>query len=192
MIELSQIGVALLDAVLGLFVLRARPRNAVNHAFAAQSLVFAGWILGVSGFQNPSNLALSFGFAFAFGSLIPIAFLLFAHCYPSATSWSSPLYVRAVFLVGMLFMLLALFTDLIVYDAEITPTGLSRKAGPLYSLFAVYFMATWCLGVTIFAKKWRSSRGLARAQTHYHGAGIIGGSLGGISTNLLVPLLTGE
>src|SRR5215510_10946269 len=134
MIELSQIGVALLDVVLGLFVLRARPRSAVNHAFAAQSLVFAGWVLGVSGFQNPGNLGLSFGFAFAFASLIPVAFLLFAHCYPSAVSWSSPLYVRIIFAVGILFMSLSLFTDLIVYDAKITATGLSRKAGPLYSL----------------------------------------------------------
>src|SRR5678815_2914346 len=104
MIELSQIGVALLDAVLGLFVLRARPRNAVNLAFAAQSLAFAGWVLGVAGFQNPNNLDLSFGFAFGFASLIPVAFLLFAHCYPSTVSWSSPLYVRTIFTAGIVFM----------------------------------------------------------------------------------------
>jgi hypothetical protein len=192
MIELSQIGVALLDTVLGLFVLHARPRNAVNHAFAAQSLAFAGWVLGVAGFQNPNNLDLSFGFAFGFASLIPVAFLLFAYCYPSATSWSSPLYVRIIFAIGILFMSLSLMTDLIVHSAEVTPAGLSRKAGPLYSAFAVYFITTWCVGVVIFASKWRSSRGLARAQFHYLGAGIIGGSLGGIFTNLLVPLLTGD
>ena len=192
MIELSQIAVALLDAVLGLFVLRARPRNAANTAFAAQSLVFAGWILGVSGFQNPRNLDLSFGFAFGFASLIPIAFLLFAHCYPSAVSWSPPLYVRTIFTAGIVFMLLSLTTDLIVHDAQVTPVGLSRKAGPLYPAFAAYFIATWCIGVWIFVSKWRSSRGLARAQFHYLGAGLIGGSLGGISTNLLVPLVTGD
>jgi PAS domain S-box-containing protein len=192
MIELSQIAVALLDAVLGLFVLRARPRNAANSAFAAQSLVFAGWILGVAGFQNPRNLDLSFGFAFGFASLIPIAFLLFAHCYPSAVSWSPPLYVRTIFTAGIVFMLLSLTTDLIVYDAQVTPVGLSRKAGPLYPAFAAYFIATWCIGVWIFVSKWRSSRGLARAQFHYLGAGLIGGSLGGISTNLLVPLVTGD
>jgi hypothetical protein len=86
MIELSQIAVALLDAVLGLFVLRARPRNAANRAFAAQSLVFAGWVLGASGFQNPRNLDLSFGFAFGFASLIPVAFF----CLPIATPLPSP------------------------------------------------------------------------------------------------------
>src|SRR5262249_28842903 len=86
----------------------------------------------------------------------------------------------------------SLFTDLIVYDARITSSGLSRKTGPLYSLFAIYFIGAWCVGVAIFVKKWRSSRGLARAQFHYLGAGVIGGSLGGISTNLIAPLLTGE
>ena len=173
MIELSQIGVALLNAVLGLFVLRARPRNAVNHAFAAQSLVFAGWILGVSGFQNLSNLALSFGFAFAFASLIPIAFLLFAHCYPSAASWSSPLYVRAVFLIGMLFTSLALFTDLIVYDAEITPTGLSRKAGPLLIVRRL-FHSDMVFGrdhfrkeVALFSRARQSQISLSRSWSHW-------------------------
>jgi hypothetical protein len=178
MIELSQIAVALLDVVLGLFVLRARPHNAANRAFAAQSLVFAGWVLGVAGFQNPRNLDLSFGFAFGFASLIPVAFLLFAHCYPSTVSWSSPLYVRVIFATGIVFMLLSLATDLIVHDAEVTSVGLSRKVGPLYPIFAAYFITTWCVGVSIFVRKWRSSRGLARAQFHYLGAGLIGGSLG--------------
>ena len=146
----------------------------------------------MAGFQNPRNLDLSFGFAFGFASLIPIAFLLFAHCYPSAVSWSPPLYVRTIFTAGIVFMLLSLTTDLIVHDAQVTPVGLSRKAGPLYPAFAAYFIATWCIGVWIFVSKWRSSRGLARAQFHYLGAGLIGGSLGGISTNLLVPLVTGD
>ena len=89
-------------------------------------------------------------------------------------------------------MSLSLATDLVVYDAKVTSSGLSRKVGPLYSTFALYFITTWSVGVLIFVKKWRSSRGLARAQFHYLGAGIIGGSLGGIFTNLLVPLLTGD
>ena len=89
-------------------------------------------------------------------------------------------------------MLLALTTDLIVYGSVIGPTGLSRKTGPLYPAFAVYFITTWCIGLGIFIKKWRSSRGLARAQFHYLGAGLIGGFVGGMSANLLFPLMTGK
>ncbi len=89
-------------------------------------------------------------------------------------------------------MLLALTTDSIVYGAVIGPAGLSRKTGPLYPAFAVYFITAWCIGLGIFIKKWRSSRGLARAQFHYLGAGLIGGFVGGMSANLLFPLLTGK
>jgi signal transduction histidine kinase len=97
-----------------------------------------------------------------------------------------------VFVVGATFALLSLVPNVIVYDTEIGPNGLTRKTGPLYLPFALYFITAWCTGVWIFVGKWRSSRGLARAQFHYLGAGLIGGSVGGISTNLLIPLVTGQ
>jgi PAS domain S-box-containing protein len=190
---ITQIGVALLHVALGILVLRARPHNAANRAFAAQSLVIAGWVVGVAGFQNHNSLNVSFGFAFAFASLFPVAFLLFSCCYPEASSsWSPPFFVRVFFWIGLAFMLASLVTNLVVYEAQITPMGLSRKTGPLYPGFALYFVITWCVGIWIFVRKWRSSRGLARAQFHYLGAGLIGGSVGGISTNLLIPLVTGQ
>jgi PAS domain S-box-containing protein len=192
MIQITLVGVAVLHTLLGLLVLRARRRNAVNRAFAAQSLVFAGWIWGIAGLQSKENLDLRFGFAFAFASLIPVAFLFFSYCYPTASPWSPPLYARGVFVIGAIFMLLSLTTDLIVYGSEIGPSGLSRKPGLLYPVFVLYFITTWCVGLGIFVKKWRSSRGLARAQFHYLGVGVIGGFVGGISTNLIFPFVTGQ
>jgi len=192
MVQFSQIAVALIHTMLGLFVLRSRSASVVNRAFAAQSLLFAGWVLGLSGLHSNATVSQSFPVTFAFASLIPVGFLLFSHYYPGATSWSCPLIIKGVFVIGGAFALLSLGTDLIVYDAELGADGLKRKTGALYPPFAVYFIATWCAGLWIFAKKWRSSRGLARAQYHYLGAGLIGGSLGGISTNLLLPLWTGN
>jgi signal transduction histidine kinase len=97
-----------------------------------------------------------------------------------------------VVMAAAIFALLSLVPNLIVYGAEIAPTGLTRKTGPLYVPFALYFIIAWGIGVWIFVGKWRSSRGLAKAQFHYLGAGLIGGSIGGISTNLLIPLITGQ
>ena len=39
-------------AVLSLFVLRARPNSQINQAFAAQTILFAGWVLGIAGLQT--------------------------------------------------------------------------------------------------------------------------------------------
>jgi PAS domain S-box-containing protein len=191
-IQITLVGLALLHIVLGLLVLGPRRPNAVNRAFAAQSLVFAGWIFGIARLQSGENLDLQFGFAFAFASLIPVAFLIFSCCYPTTSTWSSPRYARVAFAIGFTFMILSLTTNLIVYGAVMGPAGLSRKAGPLYPAFALYFAAILCIGLGIFIRKWYFSRGLARAQFHYLGAGLIGGFAGGISTNLIFPLLTGQ
>jgi len=86
MVHITLVTVAALHALLGLLVLRARKRNAVNRAFAAQSLVFAGWIWGIASLQSKENLDLRHEFAFAFASLIPVAFLFFSYCYPATAS----------------------------------------------------------------------------------------------------------
>jgi len=192
MIQFTLTCVALLHVILGFIVLRAQRRNLVNQAFAAQSFVFGGWVFAIASIQSVDTLATRHGFAFAFASLIPIAFLLFSSCYPTMTAWSSPFYVRALFTLGSAFMALSLVTDLIVYDVQIGPSGLSRKAGPLYPVFALYFITTWCVGLGVFVKKWCAARGLVRAQFNYLGVGVIGGFTGGICANLIFPLVTGE
>ena len=75
-VQITQLIVAFLHVSLGLLVLRARP-NAVNQAFAAQSLVFAGWVLAIAGLQSDSTLDFSVALSFAFAGLVPTAFLFF-------------------------------------------------------------------------------------------------------------------
>ncbi len=79
-----------------------------------------------------------------------------------------------------------------VYDTTITSVGLERKTGPLYPLFAAYFLGTWAVAFGLFISKWRASRGLARGQLQHLGAGILFSGAGGTATNLLLPLLTGR
>src|SRR5206468_515673 len=59
-------------------------------------------------------------------------------------------------------------------------------------LFSAYFLATWIAAIAVFVSKWLNARGTSRAQLQYLGAGIIFSGVGGISANLLVPLLTGR
>ena len=192
MVQITQFIVAFLHVSLGFLVLRARRPSVVNRAFAAQSFVFAGWVLGIAGLQSNNNLDLWAGFSFAFAGLIPTAFLFFSHCYPLTNTWVAPFHARLAFFLSAIFVVLSLGTDLLSYEATVTATGFARKSGPLYPLFALYFIGTWLTGIWIFAKKWRSSRGLARAQFHYLGAGLLFGFVGGMSTNLVVPLTTGQ
>src|SRR5437899_12557720 len=79
-----------------------------------------------------------------------------------------------------------------MYEPTMTRAGLTRQTGSLYMVFSVYFLVTWGTAIVVFVSKWRLSRGIARAQLQYLGAGIILSGVGGISANLLVPLATGR
>src|SRR5262245_16830391 len=192
LIQTTQIIVAFLHVCLGVLVLKARrPPSAVNRALAAHSFISAGWVLALAGVHSGRNPDWWVALSFAFAAMIPTAFLFFSHCYPVTNTWSPPLHCRIACYLSAMSVVNSLGTNLLSYDATVTTTGLTRKSGPLYPFFAAFFILTLGAGFGTFVRKWFSSRGLARAQFHYLGAGLLCGFLGGISTNLILPL-TGQ
>jgi signal transduction histidine kinase len=183
---------AALQTGLAVFVLRAKPASVVHRRFATQTLLLAAWVLAIAGLQSGVGLDVWGAMAFASASLIPAAFLAFTNSYATPTSTIPPAVVRFVWLMGGLFALFAVVTDLIVYDNQVTPTGLTRKSGSLYPFFALYFLVTFLAALGVFLAKWRRSRDRARAQLQYLAVGITISAAGGIGINLLLPLLTGR
>ena len=177
---------------LALFVWRAKPEHSINRWFAVQTICLAAWVFGVGALQGGTNLDAWGRFTFASASLIPAAFLGFTRCYPTPSRWPSARVFWSTVTLGAGLALLSLTTSLVVRDNVLTQEGLTRKSGPLYSVFAVYFIVTWIAALGVFIDKWRQARGLARAQLQYLGAGIIISAAGGIGLNLLLPLATGR
>jgi signal transduction histidine kinase len=112
--------------------------------------------------------------------------------YPTLSTWPPTFLLRGTLALAGAIAVLSLSTPLMVYDTTLTPTGLIRQTGPLYVVFSFYFLVTWVAAIIVFAFKWRVSRGIARAQLQYLGAGIILSGVGGISANLLLPMATGR
>ena len=183
--------VVLLGA-LAAFVWLARPASAVNRWFAAFTIFVASWVLGITGLQSGAHLDAWARVTFAGSALIPASFLCFMQAYPTPSNWPSPAMLRGTFALAGLIAFLTLSTPLMVYETTMTPAGLTRQTGPLYTVFSLYFLVTWVAAIVVFVSKWRLSRGIARAQLQYLGAGIILSGVGGISANLLVPLATGR
>ena len=183
--------VALLLALAG-FVWLARPNSAINRWFATFTLFVAVWVLGISGLQSGAHLDAWARVTFAGATLIPASFLAFMRAYPTSSSWPSTALLRGTLVLAGAIAVLSLSTPLMVYDTTLTPAGLTRQTGPLYTIFFVYFLVTWVAAIVVFAFKWRVSRGLASAQLQYLGAGIILSGVGGISANLLLPMATGR
>jgi PAS domain S-box-containing protein len=194
LIQIGQITVALVTTMLALFVLRGSPASNVNRAFAAQCLLIAGWTVGLSGLHSADTVHESFAMAFALASLIPAGILIFLYTYsfPRSVALVVPTYLKGIVVVGFLFAGLSVGSDLIFYDATLMTSGVTRKTGTLYPAFAIYFVSTLCVAFWIFIKKWRATQGPARVRYRYLGAGLIGSLTGGITTNLLIPLWTGQ
>jgi PAS domain S-box-containing protein len=196
LIQIGQLTVALVTSALALFVLRGSPTSNVNRAFAAQCLLIAGWTLGLSGLHSADTVHESFALAFALASLIPAGILIFIYSYsfsfPGPAILALPTYLKSIVLIGLLFAGLSLSSDLIFYDATLTTSGVTRKTGALYPAFAIYFVSSLCVAFWVFIRKWRATRGPARARYRHLGAGLIASLTGGITTNLLIPLWTGQ
>jgi len=190
--QIALFGLSGVLTVLAVFVWRAKPQQAINRWFAFQTVCLAAWVSGIGGLQGGMHLDAWGRFTFASASLIPAAFLGFTRCYPTPSFWPSTRLVWSTLLGGTALAILSLATSLVVYDNTLTPDGLTRKSGPLYPIFAFYFIVAWLAALGVFINKWRQARGLARAQLQYLGAGILIAAAGGIGINLLLPLFTGR
>jgi signal transduction histidine kinase len=94
--------------------------------------------------------------------------------------------------IGIALAAAALGTDLVVRDVVVISSGLRRHPGPLYRVFTVYFLIVWIGALVTFVNRWRCARGLARVQLQHLGLGLVISGGGAITTNLLVPALTGS
>ena len=192
MIQTSLFLVAALVLGLGLLVLRSGPRSRTNQSFGAFVLLSAIWVLGVAFFHSGADLSFWAPMAFAATALLPATFLTFAKYFPTVNRWPSKSILLLASSIGLLFAIVSLTTRWIVGDAILTPSGPTRDAGPLYPIFAIYFLVAWCTALTVLISKWTRARGLARAQLQYLLLGFTVGGGGAITSNLILPALTGD
>lgn len=192
MVQWSLFSVAAVLAALALFVFKARPQHPLNRWFACTTIVVALWTFGIGGMQNATNTHAWLRAAFAAASLIPVTFLNLVRWYPVRSLWPSNGVMVAMFVVGIMFAIFSATTSFVFYEPEMLNRSLVRKSGPLYLLFAGYFVGVWTVALALLIHKWWRAQGIQRAQLTYFSAGVILSGAGGITTNLLLPLLTGR
>src|SRR2546428_311363 len=192
MVQISLLAIAVLLLALAIFVWRARPEAPTHRWFAIFTLAVANWTIGVAGLQSGSHLDLWGRFTFASAALIPAASLAFIYRYPAQNGWPTSIVVRGVLWAAGIISVASISTPLLVVDNLITPEGLSRTTGPLYPLFATYFLFAWTSTLTLLAVKWMRAKGLARARLQHVGMAFAISGAGAIGANLAFPVLTGK
>jgi len=142
--------------------------------------------------QSVVNLDFAARLTFAAASLIPPTFLAFVQYYPTPSTWpGSRILLYTNLGLGFSIALISLTTRLVVADVTMTATmGVTRQTGPLYGFYAAHFLTTWLVSITVVIAKWTRARGFSRGQLHYLALGVILSTAGGITTNLILPLLT--
>jgi signal transduction histidine kinase len=190
----SALGLYLLAAavsILGGFVANARSAP-VNRRFSAFTYSIAGWVIGIAGLETGTTPEFWGRASFAGACMIPATFLMFAHVFPAASEWPSRSSLLLAVGLGAALAVTSLATPLVVYDVIRTADGISRSSGVLYPLFSVYVLTCAVGSVALFMHKWLRLRGLARAQLHYLAIGVLLFAAGGVTANLLIPLVTGR
>jgi hypothetical protein len=192
MIQISLYLVACLVLGLALLVWKARPESATNRFFGVFTFVIAAWVYGIASMQSGTNLVFSARLTFAASSLIPTAFLSFVSYYPTSSKWPGRVVLYVSWGVGLILCIISLTTRLVVSDVRMTVAGPARETGLFYVLFAAYFLTIWLTALVAFTLKWTQARELSRVQLHYLAVGVILSTIGGVTTNLILPLLTGN
>ena len=192
MIQISIYLTSCLLLGLAFLVWRARPASTTNRLFSVLTLVIAIWSFSIASMLSGGNLFFASRLPFAAASLIPATFLAFAYYYPTPSKWPGKTGLVLTFGTALILVVVSLTTRLVVSDARQTSTGLTRETGSFYLVFAAYFLLTWFFALVVILAKWRRARGRARVQLHYLVFGAITSSAGAITTNLLVPLVTGR
>ena len=189
---ISLLGLAALLAALAIYVLRARAASSVNRWFALLTFATAGWVLGIGGVETGTNTELWGRITFASACMIPAALLAFSAVFPALDRWPPPSLRSSMLIAGTTLATLSITTRLIAHDIFNTPAGIQRTSGVLFPLFTAYFLGCLLLALGVFVGKWRRARGLARAQLQYLGIGVAIVVIGGSTTNLMIPILTGR
>ena len=173
-------------------VWRASPHRPVNQSFTAFAVSIACWAIGVGATHTGHHMEFWTAVAFASAGFITVSFFAFIAAHAPADRWSSPKLIRAAFILAALLAVLSLTTPLIFYDTQLTLSGIRRKEGSLYYLFAAFILLSWGGAFALFISKWRRARGRERARLQYLAAGMVLPGAAAISTNLLWPLFTGR
>jgi PAS domain S-box-containing protein len=180
-----------INLILSLVVYLRNRRHLVNQLFAISVIWVTLWIISDNFLHLYAGTpAGSFWgkTTFAMASLIPVSFLAFAKVFPSDQKLRRDS-VLSTFGAAGIFFFLASFTSLIVLDVKYSASELLLSYGTFYPAFALYFLLCFGTSFHVLWKKYETIRGIERLRMRYLFLGTLTSVVGGITTNLIVPLV---
>ncbi|HXJ86379.1 MAG TPA: ATP-binding protein [Candidatus Binatia bacterium] len=183
--------VTALDFALGLLVLTRNPRNWVNRSFALFAMSVACWSASqVANLLGAEPAVFWARWSFLMGGMTVLGLVLFFHTFPFDNKLPRTKTFIAIAASAAVVSLLSTFSPWIVASASNTSRGRVPTYGHLYPVFAIYVFACIGYSLALIVSRTRSARGAERQQLSYLFIALLVPGLLGISTNLIIPLLT--
>ena len=194
MILLLTAAVIVFNTVLGLVVLLNNRREPLNISFSILVFAIVGWTYANSATDNARTVAVSLFWnraSFAFTSLLVAGLFAFVLLLTRKGRKLPTLGLPIVGLAGLV-MFAICFSPMIVRGVELKSWGSNTLNGPWFDLFLFYFaaMTLGALWRMIAANK--RLTGVSKLQLRFFYFGSILSIIVATSTNLLLPVLTGE
>ncbi|MFH2004456.1 MAG: histidine kinase dimerization/phospho-acceptor domain-containing protein, partial [Bacteroidota bacterium] len=186
--------ISIFEIVLGIVVFR-KNRSRINVAFAAVVLLAFIWSIVNYFADNPidPSLALLWNKLVFMAAFLQGAFLFyFASLFPFGYRKLERISVFILLPLGGILAILSVFTNLIVDRIEFFDWGTNVEPGALYGSF-IGFMSITVVGMlVVLIIKYRHSAGLEKYQLKYLFSGFLLTALITLTTNLFLPLATGN
>jgi diguanylate cyclase (GGDEF)-like protein/PAS domain S-box-containing protein len=173
-------------------VLARSPRARTNQLYAILAAAIAYWSLLkfatrlVSDAESSLLLytASSLGWCF-----LPSLCLHFVIAFTREPDQRDPRWVYAAHLLGLTFVLLTFVPGAMVISMEREPWGFVHVPGPVYYVFAVFLVLSFCASIVIVARARRQAKTAARrAQCGFLLVGTSIPLVGGVVTNMILPM----
>src|SRR5499426_895816 len=180
-----------LNFALGIIVFTRNPRHWVNRSFSLFAISVACW----SGAQVTNLLGVEPAvfwarWSFLMGGTTVLGLVFFFHTFPFSNDLprTKPFVLIALF--ALVISLLSTTSPLVVASAINTPRGRVLVYGPLYPVFAAYVFTCVGYSLVLIIRRTKAARGAERQQLTYLFVALLVPGLLGISTNLIIPLIT--
>src|SRR5215467_10084409 len=180
-----------LNFALGIIVFTRNPRHWVNRSFSLFAISVACW----SGAQVTNLLGVEPAvfwarWSFLMGGTTVLGLVLFFHTFPFSNDLPRTKPFVLIALSALAISLLSTTSPWVVASATNTPRGRVLVYGPLYPAFAAYVFTCVGYSLILITRRTKAARGAERQQLTYLFVALLIHGLLGISTNLIIPLIT--
>lgn len=183
--------VTALNFCLGLLVLTRNPRNWVNRSFALFAISVACWSgAQVTNLLGGEPAVFWARWSFLMGGTTVFGLALFFHTFPFDNTLPRTKPFTLIAISAVIISILSTTSPWVVASAHNTSRGRLLVYGPLYPAFAAYVFACIGYSLALIVKRTRAARGAERQQLTYLFIALLVPGLLGISTNLIIPLVT--